>query len=69
MPNMFLLPLVSACLIVMAFAQGSSPYDLNRVKTGEQPPDFSLPTHDGRKVSLSGLHGKNVVLVFYRGYW
>jgi cytochrome oxidase Cu insertion factor (SCO1/SenC/PrrC family) len=69
MANRFVLPLMGACLIAIALAQGPSPYDLNRVKTGEQPPDFTLPTHDGRKVSLSGLRGKNVVLVFYRGYW
>lgn len=33
-------------------------------------PDFSLPAHDGRTVSLGDLvaHGP-AVLVFYRGHW
>lgn len=32
---------------------------------GEAAPDFSLPAHDGRQVSLSSLRGKAVVLCFY----
>lgn len=69
MANTFMLLLLSACLVAMASAQSSSPYDVDRVKPGQQPPDFTLPTHDGRTMGLSGLRGKNVVLVFYRGYW
>jgi hypothetical protein len=69
MANMLALIVSSAAVVAMALAQGPSPYDLDRVKPGEQPPDFTLPTPDGRKISLTGLHGKNVVLVFYRGYW
>ena len=34
---------------------------------GSKAPDFSLPTETGKKVKLSGLRGKNVVLVFYPG--
>ena len=34
---------------------------------GSKAPDFSLATQAGRKVKLSALHGKNVVLVFYPG--
>ena len=64
-----MLLLLGACLVATASAQNSSPFDLDRVKPGHQPPDFTLPTHDGRTTSLSGLRGKNVVLVFYRGYW
>ncbi len=30
-------------------------------------PDFSLPDQDGNTVSLAGLRGHNVVLVFYPG--
>ena len=34
---------------------------------GCKAPDFILPTEAGRKVKLSALHGKNIVLVFYPG--
>jgi peroxiredoxin Q/BCP len=34
---------------------------------GAQAPDFSLPDDSGRIVTLCGLKGKNVVLVFYPG--
>jgi cytochrome oxidase Cu insertion factor (SCO1/SenC/PrrC family) len=69
MAKTYMLLLLGACLVATASAQNSSPHDLDRVKPGQQPPDFTLPTHDGRTISLSGLRGKNVVLVFYRGYW
>ncbi len=34
---------------------------------GSKAPDFTLPTEAGKKVTLSSLRGKNVVLVFYPG--
>lgn len=34
---------------------------------GSPAPDFSLPDDNGRKVTLSALRGKSVVLVFYPG--
>ena len=34
---------------------------------GSKAPDFSLPDESGRKVSLAGLRGSNVVLIFYPG--
>jgi cytochrome oxidase Cu insertion factor (SCO1/SenC/PrrC family) len=46
-----------------------SPTDLNRVVLGSVAPDFELPSAEGGKLKLSSLRGKNVVLVFYRGYW
>jgi cytochrome oxidase Cu insertion factor (SCO1/SenC/PrrC family) len=52
--------------LVMA-AQSAS--DLNRVAVGAKPPAFELPSAGGGTVSLASLEGKNVVLVFYRGYW
>lgn len=55
-------------LSAAAFAQ-SSASDLERVKVGTAPPDFELPAAGGKKVSLASLKGKNLVLVFYRGYW
>ncbi len=44
--------------------------DLERVKIGDKAPDFTLENMDGKKITLSTYRGKkNVVLVFYRGYW
>ncbi len=34
---------------------------------GSKAPDFTLSTETGKKVKLSSLRGKNVVLVFYPG--
>ena len=34
---------------------------------GKEAPDFSLESFDGRKVSLSSLRGKNVILFFNEG--
>jgi hypothetical protein len=69
MAHLLALTVVVTGVAAMALAQGPLPYDLNRVKPGEQPPDFTLPTPDGRKIRLGDQRGKNVVLVFYRGYW
>jgi cytochrome oxidase Cu insertion factor (SCO1/SenC/PrrC family) len=47
-----------------------APTELNRVKVGQPAPDFSLEAADGKVITLSDFRGKkNVVLVFYRGYW
>jgi peroxiredoxin Q/BCP len=35
------------------------------LKPGDPAPDFEAPTHDGRRVRLSQLRGKKVVLWFY----
>ncbi len=34
---------------------------------GSPAPDFTLPDQDGKPVSLAGLRGHNIVLVFYPG--
>lgn len=47
-----------------------APTDLNRIKVGQPAPDFTLEAADGKPTTLSDFRGKkNVVLVFYRGYW
>jgi AhpC/TSA family len=56
-------------LAALAYAQSPPASDLNRVAVGSVAPDFELPSSAGGKLKLSGLRGKNVVLVFYRGYW
>ena len=44
--------------------------DLERVKVGDVAPDFSLASLAGPVVTLSDFRGtRNVILVFYRGYW
>jgi peroxiredoxin Q/BCP len=35
------------------------------LEPGDEAPDFTLPDQEGKPVSLSGLHGKTVVLYFY----
>lgn len=35
------------------------------LRPGTPAPDFTLPDQDGNQISLSGLRGTNVVLVFY----
>ncbi len=49
---------------------GLPPTDLARVAVGSPAPDFTLESKDGGTVTLSSFRDrKNVVLVFYRGYW
>lgn len=44
--------------------------ELDRIKIGQPAPDFSLEDVNGNTMTLSDFRGKkNVVLVFYRGYW
>ena len=44
--------------------------DTGRVAVGDIAPDFSLMSYAGTVTTLSDFRGeKNVVLVFYRGYW
>lgn len=46
------------------------PIDLNRVTVGAMAPDFTLAEFRGDTFTLSDLRGaKDVVLVFYRGWW
>ncbi len=48
---------------------GLPPTDVG-VVVGSPAPDFTLESKDGGTVTLSSFHDrKNVVLVFYRGYW
>jgi peroxiredoxin Q/BCP len=35
------------------------------LRVGEPAPDFTLRDQDGNSISLSGLRGQNVVLIFY----
>ena len=44
------------------------PLDSHVVPIGSEAPDFTLTAIDGSEVTLSGLRGKPVVLVFLRGF-
>ena len=54
---------------------GANPYnEINeethmKLKTGDRAPDFTLPSHLDKKVTLSDLRGKNVVLAFFPLAW
>lgn len=44
--------------------------EIDRVTVGMRAPDFTLAKYGGGTVTLSSLRGrKQVVLVFYRGFW
>ena len=46
------------------------PIDVDRVRVGAMAPDFVLAEYGGDTFTLSSLRGsRNVVLVFYRGWW
>ena len=50
--------------------RSSGAYDIGRIKVGDEAPDFSLEDVSNKTITLSSFRGKkNVVLVFYRGYW
>ncbi len=39
------------------------------IPIGATAPDFTLPSHLGKSVTLSDLRGKNVVLAFFPLAW
>ena len=39
--------------------------NMSIIQAGAQAPDFELESHDDRKIKLSDLRGKKVLLVFY----
>jgi len=55
--------LAAACGLVAAQEAGTKP-----VTVGQPMPDFTLPAYQGGTVSLSALRGKNVMIIFPRGY-
>jgi hypothetical protein len=44
--------------------------DLERIQTGRAAPDFNLESVNGEWIKLSNYkNSKNMILVFYRGWW
>ena len=42
---------------------------MTKLQVGQPAPDFTLPSHLDKSVTLSDLRGKNVVLVFFPLAW
>lgn len=62
----FLIALFSLILVAgMTFSQESR---IRPVTVGQSMPDFSLPAYQGGEVTLSNLKGKNIILIFPRGF-
>ena len=58
-------------LIVLAMACGlaaAQEVETKPVTVGQPMPDFTLPAYQGGTVTLSALKGKNVMIIFPRGY-
>ena len=53
----------------MLYRFSALPAAPNAPQVGQAAPDFTLVDDTGSPLQLSALHGKNVLLVFYRGHW
>lgn len=62
----FSIALISLVLLSwLAFSQES---EIRPATVGQPMPDFSLPSYQGGEVTLSSLKGRNVLLIFPRGF-
>jgi hypothetical protein len=60
---------VAVFFLVFLFRFSALP-DADEVpQVGRAAPDFTLTDDTGQPLQLAALRGKNVLLVFYRGYW
>jgi len=72
-PKPLILISLSAALVLAALAPvrisaQTQPPEIKPAILGQPMPDFSLPSLQGPEVALSKLKGKNVLIVFPRGY-
>lgn len=65
--------ILTLALPILAFAQtkvDTISYDQVVVSVGDMAPNFSAEDESGTIRKLSELRGeKNLILIFYRGYW
>ena len=65
--------ILTLALPILAFAQtkvDTISYDQVAVSVGDMAPNFSAEDESGTIHKLSELRGeKNLILIFYRGYW
>ena len=65
--------ILTLALPILAFAQAkvdTISYDQVAVSVGDMAPNFSAEDESGMIRKLSELRGeKNLILIFYRGYW
>jgi cytochrome c biogenesis protein CcmG/thiol:disulfide interchange protein DsbE len=47
---------------------GVAPIDVHKARVGSRAPDFTLPTTDGKTLTLSSLRGRPVVVVFFASW-
>ncbi len=38
---------------------------MKRIEEGDQAPDFALPSHDGKEISLADFRGKQAVVLYF----
>ena len=55
-------------LVFLALSGFSQETEIRPVVVGQEMPDFTLPVYQGGQLTLSELKGKNVLIVFPRGY-
>jgi hypothetical protein len=55
--------------VLLLFPFSTLPATPDAPPVGRAAPDFTLADQTGTAVQLAALHGKNVLLVFYRGHW
>lgn len=55
-------------LAVMAIFLLPQDQEIRPITVGETMPNFTLPVYQGGEISLSSLRGKNVMIIFPRGY-
>lgn len=66
--TLYLLPGIGK--VSAADVSGLKATDLERINPGTAAPDFNLESVEGTRIKLSSFQNqKNVILVFYRGYW